>query len=102
MGPLERSLGEEHPVIRDNANVVARPPRKAARERAAVASLEFLELASIHHSGDDLVWIEGEPRIAGNHAVQFMCRVARLLDLSPPHSGTPRERIDNRAADLQR
>ena len=55
MRRLERRLGEEHAVVRDDADQEPVQPREAGDERGAVALLELVEPRAVDEPRDDLV-----------------------------------------------
>ena len=57
MGAFCSALGEEHPVIRNDANRVAVEMCKAAKESRAVACLELVKSATVYDAGNNLFHI---------------------------------------------
>ena len=78
--------------------------RKAGHQRGAVERLELVQLAGVHHAGDDLADVEGLARVGGDHAVQLRgieCRFARLAHREADLLVAVQMR-DDAARDLQR
>jgi hypothetical protein len=65
VGPLERRLGEEDPVVREDADGQPVEPPEAADERRAVARLELVEARAVEEAAKDLADLERLPRRAG-------------------------------------
>src|SRR5512141_1071141 len=65
---LQRRLGEQDPVVRDDADRIAQDPREAGDERGAVARLELVEVAGVDVPGDDLAHVVGLPDVGVDDA----------------------------------
>src|SRR4030095_4270728 len=80
---LERGLGEQYAVVRDNPDWIAIYMAEAADQGLAVARLEFLELRTVDDARDDLANVERPARVGRQGAVDVFDRVswfARLPD----------------------
>src|SRR6516165_2803967 len=75
---LQCAFREQDAVIGENADWIAPDPRKTADQRLAVKSLEFVELAAIDETGDDLPHLIRLARVRRDDAVDLLDRVERL------------------------
>jgi len=68
--PLHRRFGEEHAVVRDDADRIAVDVREAGDERRAVACLELVKAAPVERAGRLLRGLERR-RILRHDAVDL-------------------------------
>src|SRR5262245_19253288 len=62
-----------------------------------------MELAAVHQAGDDLPCLKAHPRVARDDSIEVAGGIRRLLNLAPPAMNwSPRQRLNDGPADLQR
>ncbi len=71
MGRLERRLGEDDPVVGDDADLVAPDPGEATHDRGAPFGLERPEPRPVDETEDHLGGVEGDPVVGGDDAVEL-------------------------------
>ena len=74
---LERTFGEQHPVVGENADRITTEVRKAAEQRRAVELLELLELRVIYQACDHLARVVGLAQAHGHYAIELLGIVTR-------------------------
>lgn len=80
MRPLERRLGEQDAVVRDDAHLGAVDAGEARHERGAVVALELGELAAVDDARDDLVRGDLPAEVGPHDAGELFGVVERFLD----------------------
>src|SRR6185295_1422025 len=75
---LERALGEEDAVVREDRDREALDVREAGDERLAVERLELVEAAAVHDPRDHLADVVADAVVLGHDAVQVDRVVQRL------------------------
>ena len=68
VGPLQRRLGEQDSVVRDDADRHAGDVGEAAHQRRAVELLELVEARIVHDARDDLAHLEGLAHVGWDDA----------------------------------
>ena len=101
---LERGLGEQDAVVRDDPDRMAVQPGEAGDQRRPVERLELGEPAAVDQPGDHVADVVGRARVGRDDLVHRRRVVQRLLGgLDVPRPGAARpERADDLPDDLQR
>src|ERR1051326_8332546 len=81
MRRLQRRLGEEHAVVRKDADFVAEDAREAGDDRRGVALLELLEARAVDDARDPLAHVVRPADVARDDAVDLARIEERLLRL---------------------
>ena len=76
---LERGLGEQHTVVRHNADEVAVQPGESGDQCWTIPSLEFVKAGTVHQPRNDLAWVVLATEVGPDDPAQFPRVVARVF-----------------------
>ena len=104
VGALERALGEQDPVVGQDAHRVAVDVGKSRDQRRPVELLELLPARAVDDPGDELAGVVGTAQIGRDHAEQRGGVDGRILDGHPlpGQRRLGRQRGHDPADDLER
>src|SRR5688572_12305556 len=90
---LERGLGEEDAVVREDAHRTAVNVREPGDERRTVERLELVEFRAVDEAGDDLADVERDFGIGGNDSVEIFGWIKRIGSRTIIGLRSPRRRM---------
>ena len=89
VGGLQRALGEDDPVVGDDAHLEAPDAGEAAGDVGAPLGLELAVAGAVDQPGDDLAGVEADAVVCGDDAVDLCGVVVGRLGLGPRQPPRP-------------